>query len=82
MGWQKTSGYNRRALVEAGISRYKRVSGDALRSHTDRRQATGIAITVGVLNRMLDFDARTIVPFMLALPAIIFWLRSYSSHEM
>ena len=34
MAWQKASGYNRRALVEADISRYKRVIGDALRSHT------------------------------------------------
>ena len=48
MAWQKASGYNRRALVEADISRYKRVIGDALRSHTDGRQATGVAIAVGV----------------------------------
>ena len=27
MGWQKNSGYNRRALAEAAISRYKRVIG-------------------------------------------------------
>jgi hypothetical protein len=40
MAWQKASGYDRRALVEAHISRYKRVIGDALRSHTDGRQAT------------------------------------------
>ncbi|MBD0275042.1 MAG: hypothetical protein ICV73_24335, partial [Acetobacteraceae bacterium] len=32
MGWQKASGYNRRALAEAAVSRYKRVIGDALRS--------------------------------------------------
>ena len=30
MGWQKRSGYNRRALVETAISRFKRVIGDAL----------------------------------------------------
>ena len=30
MGWQKRSGYNRRALVEAAISRFKRVMGEAL----------------------------------------------------
>ena len=35
LGWQKASGYNRRALAEAAISRYKRVIGDALRSRTD-----------------------------------------------
>jgi hypothetical protein len=45
------SGYDQRALVEAAISRYKRVIGDVLRSHTDGRQATEVAIAVGVLNR-------------------------------
>ena len=53
-GWQKASGYNLRALVEAAISRYKRVIGDTLCSQTDRRQATEVAIAVGVLNRMLE----------------------------
>ena len=54
MGWQKASGYNWRALVEADISRYKRVIGGALRSRTDARQATEIAVAVSVLNRMLE----------------------------
>jgi hypothetical protein len=54
MGWQKASGYNCRALVEAAISRWKRVIGDALRSRTDARQATEVVITTNVLNRMLD----------------------------
>jgi len=54
MGWQKASGYNWRALVEADVARFKRVIGDALRSHTDGRQATEVAIAVQVLNRMLD----------------------------
>ena len=54
MGWQKASGYNWRALVEADISRWKQVIGDGLRSHTDGRQATEVAIAVGVLNRMLE----------------------------
>jgi hypothetical protein len=54
MGWQKASGYNRRALVEADIARFKRVIGDGLRSRTDDRQATEVAIAVGVLNHMLD----------------------------
>ena len=54
MGWQKASGYNRRALAEAAIGRYKRVIGDALRSRTDQRQATEVAIAVRVLNRMLE----------------------------
>ena len=39
MGWQRASGYNWRALVEADISRWKRVIGDGLRSQTDGRTA-------------------------------------------
>jgi len=54
LGWQKASGYDRRALAEAAMSRYKRVVGDALRSRTDRRQATEVAIAVRALNRMLE----------------------------
>ena len=54
MGWQKALGYNWRALVEADVSRWKRVIGDRLRSRTDARQATEVPIAAGVLNRMLD----------------------------
>ena len=54
MGWQKASGYNWRALVEADVSRWKRVVGDGLRFQTDGRQATEVAIAAEVLNRMLD----------------------------
>ena len=54
MGWQKRSGYTRRALVETSISRFKRVIGDALGSQTDRRRATEVAIAVHALNRMLE----------------------------
>jgi hypothetical protein len=54
LGWQKASGYNWRALVEADISRWKRVVGDGLRFQTDGRQATEVAIAADVLNRMLD----------------------------
>jgi transposase len=53
MAWQKASGYNRRARAEAAISRHKRVIGDALRSRTDPRRATEVAIAVCALNRML-----------------------------
>jgi len=41
-------------LIEADIGRYKRVIGDTLRSRTDARQATEVAIAVRVLNRMLE----------------------------
>ena len=54
MAWQKGSGYNWRALVEADVSRFKRVVGDGLRSRTDRRRSTEVAIAVSALNRMLD----------------------------
>src|SRR4051794_22473495 len=54
MGWQKASGYNRRALAEAAVSRYKRVVGDALRSRTNPGRATEVAVGVHVLNRMLE----------------------------
>ena len=54
MAWQKASGYNVRAKAEAAVSRYKRVIGDALRSRTDDRQATEVAIAVRALNRMLE----------------------------
>jgi hypothetical protein len=54
MGWQKASGYNRRALVEAAIGRFKRVIGDGLRSRTDQRQAAEMKVAVAVLNRMLE----------------------------
>jgi hypothetical protein len=55
MAWQKVSGYNWRALVEADISRLKRVIGNGLRSRTDRRRATEVAIAVNALNRMHEF---------------------------
>lgn len=54
MGWQRASGYNHRALIEADISRWKRVIGGALRSRADGRQATEAAVATHVLNRMLD----------------------------
>jgi hypothetical protein len=54
MGWQKAFGYNWRALVEADIARFKRVIGGALRSRTDERRATEVAVAVSVLNRMLE----------------------------
>lgn len=54
MGWQHASGYNWRAPVEAEISRWKRVTGDGLRSQTGGRQDAEVAVAVDVLNRMLE----------------------------
>ena len=53
MAWQKASGYNLRAKVDASIGRYKRVIGDALRSRTNRTEATEVALAAAALNRML-----------------------------
>ena len=54
MGWQKASGYNKRARAQATIGRFKRVIGDALRSRMDQRQEAEVAIAVAALNRMLE----------------------------
>ena len=54
MGWQKRSGYNRRAKAEAAVARWKQVIGDRLRSRTDERRATEVAVAAHALNRMLE----------------------------
>ena len=53
MQWQKASGYNTRAKIEASIGRYKQVIGDGLRFRRDNRRTTEVAIAVTVMNRML-----------------------------
>jgi hypothetical protein len=55
-GQVRGSGYTRRALVEAAIRRSKRVIGDALRSRTEQRRRTEMAIAVHALNRMLELE--------------------------
>jgi hypothetical protein len=54
MAWQKASGYNRRAKVEAAIGRWKQVIGEGLRSRIDERRSTEVDVGAYVLNRMLD----------------------------
>ena len=54
MGWQKSTGYTCRALVEASISRFKRVIGDSLRPRVDRRRANEVAVAIYAVNRMLE----------------------------
>jgi len=54
MAWQIASGYTKRAGAETGMSRFKQVTGDGLRSHTDERRATEVGVAVHVLNRMLE----------------------------
>jgi hypothetical protein len=64
MAWQKASGYNWRALAEADIARFKGVIGGALRSRTDERRATEVAIAVRALNRMLELGRPEYVRIM------------------
>jgi hypothetical protein len=52
---QVSADYNLRAKVEASIGRYKRVIGNALRSRTDRTEATEVTLAAAALNRMLAF---------------------------
>jgi len=52
--WQKASGYTKRARVEAAVGRFKQVIGDGLRSRTDERHTTEVAVAVHALNRMLE----------------------------
>ena len=61
LGWQKRSGYNKRARAEAAIGRWKQVIGDGLRAHTDERRATEMNVAVHALNRMLEFGRPTYV---------------------
>jgi len=51
--WQKACGYTKRARAEAGISSFKPVIGDGLRSRTDERRANEVDVAVHVLDRML-----------------------------
>jgi Transposase DDE domain len=52
--WQRASGYTKRARAEAAVARWKRVIGDGLRSRTDERRATEVAVAARALNRMLE----------------------------
>ena len=54
MAWQKASEYTKRARAEAAIARWKQVIGDGLRSRTDERRATEVAVAAQALNRMLE----------------------------
>ena len=52
--WQKASGDNTQARVEATMGRFKQVIGDGLRCRTDQRRATEVGIAVHALNRTLE----------------------------
>ena len=61
--WQKASGTHWRALVEADISRSRRVIGGGLRSRTERRRETEVALAVNALNRMLELGRAEYIRF-------------------
>ena len=50
--WENESGCTRRSLVEAAISRYKRLIGRRLRSRALPTRRTEVRIACAVLNRM------------------------------
>jgi transposase len=50
--WQRSSGYNRRSLVEAAMFRYKTVIGRRLHARTLPNQRTEAKVGCNVLNRM------------------------------
>ena len=52
MGWQKRSGYTRRAF--GGNIHEPPVMGDGLRSQIDQRRKTEVVIAIHALNRMLE----------------------------
>ena len=61
MAWQKASGYTKRARAETAISRFKRLIGVGLRSHTDERRVTEVNVAVHVLICMLELGRPTYV---------------------
>jgi hypothetical protein len=52
--WQTATGYTRRNLIEAGVSRYKRIIGRRLHARSLAAQRAETRIGVQVLNQMLD----------------------------
>jgi hypothetical protein len=63
MSWQRSSGYNRRSLVETTMFRYKTVVGRRLHARTLPNQRTEAKVGCVVLNRMtglgMPVSART-----------------------
>src|SRR5450631_1129398 len=52
LGWQRVSGYGRRALVETTMSRYKALIGPGLRARHEAGRRVEAAVGAVVLNRM------------------------------
>jgi transposase len=54
LGWQKQTGYGKRAKAETAMARYKRILGDHLHARELPGQQAEAAIGVAVLNRMIE----------------------------
>jgi hypothetical protein len=54
LGWQKETDYGQRALVETAMGRYKAIIGPRLRARSFSGQQAEAAVSVAILNRMLD----------------------------
>jgi hypothetical protein len=54
IGWQRSSGYNRRSLVETAVYRYKTIIGRRLHARTLPNQRTEAKIGCNVLNQMTE----------------------------
>ncbi len=52
MNWQRSSGYNRRSLVETAMFRYKTIIGRRLHARILPNQRTEAKLGCNVLNRM------------------------------
>ena len=52
MRWQRSSGYNRRSLVETGVYRYKTIIGRRLHARTLPNQRTEAKLGCNILNRI------------------------------
>ena len=52
IGWQRSSGYNRRSLAETAVYRYKTIIGRRLHARTLPNQRTEAKIGCNVLNQM------------------------------
>jgi len=54
MSWQRSSGYNRRSLVETAVYRYKTIIGRKLHARILPNQRTEAKLGCDILNRMTD----------------------------
>ena len=63
ISWQRSSGYNRRSLVETTMFRYKTITGRRLHARTLSNQKTEVRIGCAVLKRMTSLGMPVSVRF-------------------